>query len=723
MTRNRSRESTRDAMQAGRRQILNSDDSTLRYLIAADTGGTFTDLAVFDTISGETRFGKTLTTYGDLVSGVITGLENTEVGLDRAAIFKHGTTHVINAFIERKGARTALVTTKGFRDVLEITRGNRPETFNLRYRRHECLIPRRFRFEVDERIGGDGAVIRPLETRDVEQLIPVLRDAGIEAVAVSLLNSYANSNHEEQICRMLSERLPGVYVTSGAALSREWMEYERTSTAAANAFVGARMSAYIEGFFSELRTRNFRGRFYLASSSGGVITAPEAIAQPIALVESGPVGGCIGAAAYATALGLPRVVAFDMGGTTAKCALVEDGRFDVVSTYWVGGYERGFPIRTPVLDIVEVGAGGGSIAWMDGNQRMRLGPKSAGSEPGPIAFGRGGVEPTVTDANVVLGRIGSDSFMGGKLALDTEAARQCIWERLAVPLGYSQEDGVDRVAQGILDLANVTMAGAIKEITVERGRDIRDYTLFAFGGGGPLFATELARDLGITTVIVPPHPGAFSSLGMLMAEARRDTARTFLGKLSPVSVAAAQASFAAMENELRDAMSAEFDVSRIAYVREADMSYVGQSHSVKIALLDQLSMEDIRAAFEQVYVARYGHSNASMDVAFISLRVGGLVPTVRPSLDALKWVGGAESRFEACGYRDVYYSRAKTRIETPVYHRAELPVGASIDGPAVIEEYSSTTVIGLGDRLVIGRLGELCITCSTRQQMEKSSRE
>lgn len=696
------------------------EDHRLRYLIAADTGGTFTDLAVFDTITGETRFGKTLTTYGNLVAGVIAGLEDTDVGLDRAAIFKHGTTHVINAFIQRRGARTALVTTTGFRDVLEIARGNRPETFNLRYRRHDCLIPRRFRFEVTERIGGDGTVVKPLDVGDVERLIPVLRDAGIEAVAVSLLNSYANPVHEEQVTRILAEALPHVYVTSGTSLSREWMEYERTSTAAANAFVGARMSEYIEGFLCELNDRDFRGRFYLASSSGGVITAQDAVAQPIALVESGPVGGCIGAAAYAQALDLPRVVAFDMGGTTAKCALVEDGKFDVVNMYWVGGYERGFPIRTPVLDIVEVGAGGGSIAWIDENNRMRLGPKSAGSDPGPIAFGRGGSEPTVTDANVALGRIGSDSFMGGRLALDVTSAKRCISEQLANPLGYIGADAVDRVAQGILDIANVSMASAIKEITVERGRDVRDYVLFVFGGGGPLFAAELARDLGISCVIVPPHPGAFSALGMLMTEARRDTARTFLSNLSPASVVGVQSHFETMESELRYAMSSEFDVSRIAFIREADMKYVGQSHTVKVTLPAQLSAETIKSAFEKEYLTRYGHLNETMGVAFAAVRVGGIVPTVRPSLEALKWVGKSEVEFEPSAYRDIYFAQAKARLTTPVYRREGLPIGAEIGGPAVVEEYSATTVVGIGDRVTVGRLGELRITCAAKKHREET---
>lgn len=682
-----------------------------RYLIAADTGGTFTDLAVYDLATGTTKFGKTLTTYGDLVDGVISGLEDTSAQLDQAALFKHGTTHVINAFIQRRGARTALVATKGFRDVLEIARGNRPETFNLRYRRGEPLIQRLLRFEVIERMDGQGRVVTPLDVKSVEALVPLLRSAQVESVAISLLNSYANPEHEEQVREILRALMPDVYFTIGTELSREWMEYERTSTAVANAFVGARMSNYVGGFAQALADRDFGGRFYMMGSNGGVMTPDAAIAQPVTLVESGPIGGCIGAAAYAQALGLDKVIAFDMGGTTAKCALVEGGRFDVVNTYWVGGYERGFPIRTPVLDIVEVGAGGGSIAWIDDNRRMQLGPRSAGSDPGPIAFRKGGTEPTVTDANVVLGRIGSDSFMNGRLQLDLSGASAAIEKQLALPLGYSEPDRIDQVSQGILDLATVTMSGAIKEITIERGRDIREYGLFVFGGGGPLFGADLARGLGIRDVIVPPHPGAFSSLGMLMAEARRDSARTFLRELSSESLSDALDVFRRMERELEEAMASEFDVSRISFVHEADMNYQGQSHTVRIQLSRSLTVDDVKAAFEAVYRARYGHLNEDMGLAFVVLRVGGIVPTQRPQLGDMA-AGQVSGRPEPHSYRSVYFAAAGRRLDTPVYRRSDLPEGFSVEGPAIVEEYSSTTVISPDDSLVVGKLGELRITCA-----------
>lgn len=679
----------------------------MRYLIAADTGGTFTDLAVHDTLTGETRFGKTLTDYGDLIAGVISGLEDTESSIGDAALLKHGTTHVINALLERRGAKAALITTAGFRDVVEIARGNRSVPFDLRYRRTPPLIPRSLRFEINERIDSDGRIIEPLDLSGLEGLVELFRANDIESVAVSFLNAYRNPVHEEEASAFLRARLPDVFVTAGSELSREWSEYERTSTVTANAFVGAHMTAYISKFEDRLKSLSFPGRLYMMGSNGGVMSAAQASALPVAMVESGPVGGCIAAAEYARTLKLDRAIAFDMGGTTAKCALIENGEFESQSTYFIGGYERGIPIRTPVLDIVEVGAGGGSIAWIDENQRLRVGPQSAGSTPGPIAFARGGSEPTVTDANVTLGRIGSNAFMNGRLRLDVDAAVTAI-DALAEPLGLSGPDKTDHVAQGVLDLASIAMTGAIKEISVERGRDVRAFTLIVFGGGGPMFGAELARSLRIPEVIVPPNPGAFSSFGMLMADARRDLGRTFLQTLSESSVDDAKENLKSIAAQLTAEMVEEFDVSHISFEYEADMRYPSQSHTVRVRLPGDLTANSIRAAFEATYQQRYGHINASLAPQFIVLRVTGRVPTARPSLENVAVTGS--SVVSPRGQRSVYCRRARRRLDTPLFRRTDLPVGFSLTGPAIIEEYSSTTIVALGDRLEVGALGELRIS-------------
>lgn len=684
----------------------------MRYLIAADTGGTFTDLAVYDVETGQTSFGKALTDYDDLIAGVIAGLENTGATAADARLLKHGTTHVINSLIQRRGANTALVTTRGFRDVLEIARGNRSVPFDLTYTRSPPLVPRKMRFEVLERVDGQGRVVTSLDVDELRELAARLRMLGVEAVAISFLNAYRNPVHEEAAAQVLREALPGVFITTGSSLSREWMEYERSSTVAANAFVGPQIDGYIDNFERRLAAMSFKGRLYMMGSNGGVMSGRQAAALPIAMVESGPVGGCIGAAEYALSLGLDRAIAFDMGGTTAKCALIEGGRFEVESTYYVGGYERGFPLRTPVLDIVEVGAGGGSIAWIDENGRLRLGPRSAGSTPGPIAFRRGGTEPTVTDANVVLGRIGSGSFLNGQLQLDVDGAAAAIESQLAGPLGYSDANRVDHVAQGILDLATVTMTGAIKEISTERGRDIRQYDLIAFGGGGPLFGAELARALMIRQVIVPPNPGAFSSFGMLMSQARRDNSRTFLKLLSAQSLIEAERDFAEMEEQLGREMEAEFAAGAPVFERDAEMRYPAQSHSVRVRIEPGATAQAVKEAFEQVYRRRYGHINAALEPEMIILRVAGMVDTPRPSLQAnTSHVGGAEPKPHA--RRDVYHALAGKRLDTPVYRREDLPPGFAATGPLIVEEYSSTTIIGIGDHLEVGRLGELRIRFDT----------
>ncbi|MBL8384305.1 MAG: hydantoinase/oxoprolinase family protein [Burkholderiales bacterium] len=683
----------------------------MRYLVAADTGGTFTDVAVYDAGAGTVAYGKTLTRYDDLALGVLDGLAATGVALADAALVKHGTTHVINTFIQRSGARTALVATRGFRDTLEIGRGNRPVPFSLEYRRLPPLVPRELRFEVGGRLDARGVEIEPLDVAGLGALAAQLRALEVEAVAVSFINAYANPAHEEQAVAVLREALPAAYVTAGTLLTREWFEYERTSTAAANAYVGARMRGYLDAFEARLAERGFGGRFYMMGSNGGVLSAARARAQPVALVESGPIGGCIGAAEYARALGLPRLIAFDMGGTTAKCALVQDGHFDVQPVYYIGGYDHGFPLKTPVLDIVEVGAGGGSIAAVDERGRLSVGPRSAGSEPGPVAFGRGGTEPTVTDANLVLGRIGGSAFMQGRLALDTAAAAQAIAARVAAPLGYHGPDGVDVAAQGVLDLACATMAGAIREITIERGHDVREFRLFAFGGGGPLFATILARRLNIPEVVVPPQPGNFSTLGMLIAGARIDLSRTVVAEAAGEAAARIEAAYAELEAEAARTMQVELGTSALSFERVLEMRYRGQKHTVAVPWTPGQELATLLEAFATTYRRRYGNTNADCAVEILGARLGAQAAIPRPQLERLAGAAGAAAA-NAVAVRAVYFPPPHGRLDTPVYARAALAAGHAVEGPAIIEEYSATTVLMPGDRAVVGALGELTIRCA-----------
>jgi N-methylhydantoinase A len=426
----------------------------------------------------------------------------------------------------------------------------------------------------------------------------------------------------------------------------------------------------------------------------------------VGLVESGPIGGCIGAGAYAEALGFRNVIAFDMGGTTAKCALVEDGRFSVESIYYAGGYVKGFPIKAPVINIVEVGSGGGSIAWLDPQNRMHVGPQSAGSTPGPACYGNGGTEPTVTDANLVLGRLNPGHFLGGEMKLDVAAAREAV-QSIASPLGYTGPDGVIRMADGIIALATVIMAGAIKQISVEHGLDPREFVLFSYGGGGPLHASALARELSIPTVVIPPEPGNFSAVGMLLADARLDLSKTFTGVLNERTIASLQDLFAEMEEEARVALERDFGAGNVLFEHHAEMRYTGQRHNIKVPISERDDPAVIRQAFDRDYKRRYGHADARAAAEFQALHLSAFTRLRRPELKRLP---RAQAAGRAATSRPVYFGAAGGMLDAQVYERTTLPPGFKADGPALIEEYGSTTLIWAGDRFEIGELGEIRVT-------------
>jgi len=681
------------------------------HIFAVDIGGTFTDLVACDLDTGAVTYAKSPTTYGNFGDGIFACIRKAAVEPRDALFVKHGTTLVINSLLQRSGAKTALATTRGFRDVLEIGRGNRTQPFNLRFRRDAALIPRERRFEVTERMGADGTVRTPLSDEDLVRLAEHLRDAKVDALAISFLNAYANSEHEDKAAARLRDLLPGVFISTGSSLSREWHEFERTATAAANAYIGPQTSEYIAEFDTHLRNSGFSGSLLMMGSHGGVLSTERVRREPISLVESGPVGGCIGAAAYAVSLELGNVIAFDMGGTTAKCALVEGGRFAVESTYHVGGFDTGFPIRGNVIDIVEVGAGGGSVASLDEQRRFQVGPRSAGSTPGPACYGRGGTEPTVTDANLVLGRLDPNYFLGGEMPLDTEKAASAIRKHVAEPLGYPGDAGVIRAALGILTIADLTMADAIKKISITRGRDPRDFALFCYGGGGPLHGVQLARELHIPQVIVPPEPGNFSAVGMLLADARLDTARTYLANFDDATVAEALRRFAILEDESRVALEKEFGPRPVQFGRQAEMRYKGQKHSLKVDIPQDGALAALHGVFNREYQRRYGHSNAKAKLEFVALHSTAMLEIRRPELARLAGKPNGRGTL-AQRSRPVYFSDEGEHLATRIYDRYGLPAGFAAAGPAIIEEYGSSTLVGPRDRFAIGELGEIRIDCS-----------
>jgi N-methylhydantoinase A len=681
----------------------------MSYAVAVDIGGTFTDLVAYDHAAQKVIYAKSPTTYENLVDGILDCFKKAGVKAAEATLVNHGTTLVINSLIQRKGAKTALVTSEGFRDILEIARGNRPDPFDLHYQRDEPLIPRDLRLEVPERMDSKGEVVNPLDISSLERLASEIRTLDVESVAIFFMNSYINPSHEETAAAVLRERLPDVYVTFSTDLTREWYEYERCSTVAANAYVGPQVSTYVRRLDKDLKAEGFAGSLFMMGSNGGLLSAERTCRQPIGLVESGPIGGCIGASAYAEVLGFKNVVAFDMGGTTAKSALVENGRFSVNSVYYVGGYVRGFPIKSSVMDVVEVGSGGGSIAWLDSQKRLHVGPESAGSTPGPVCYRRGGSEPTITDANLVLGRLNADHFLGGEMKLDLNAAERAIEERIARPLGYAGCDGMVRMADGMISIATVIMAGAIRRISVEHGLDPRDFVLFSYGGGGPLHACALAHELSIPIVVIPPEPGNFSAIGMLLADARIDTSKTFVGLLSDNSITALVETFATMERNSQSALVAEFGTADIFFERHAEMRYRGQRHNIKVPVSGLKDAVAIRDAFERDYRRRYGHADAKAPAEFQALHLSAFARLKRPAIGRLP---RASVGTQASHRRQVYLGIAGGWIDTEIFSRDALDPGFSGVGPAVIEEYGSTTVVWPGDRFEIGPLHEIRIHCS-----------
>ncbi|MGA8297450.1 MAG: hydantoinase/oxoprolinase family protein, partial [Acidimicrobiales bacterium] len=538
------------------------------FTIAVDIGGTFTDLIGYEAHTGRFLHAKSLTTPHDLVEGVLACIEKSDADLAAATDVVHGSTIAINTVLEAKGARTGLVVTQGTRDVYAMGRGNRPEAYNLFFRRPRPLVPRALTFEVPERVLASGKVAIPLDEDAVLAACAALRDAGVEAVAVCFLHSYANPEHERLTGAIIRAELPQAYVSLSHEILRHYREYERTSTTVINSYIGPIVSRYVESLEHRLRERGLDGEIWIMQSGGGVMTPSTAARQPVAMMESGPVGGIIAATEVGRELGHTNVIAFDMGGTTAKVSLIRDGTSTITDGYYIGGYAEGHPVLGPVVDVVEVGTGGGSIAWIDEVGALKVGPRSAGAEPGPICYRRGGVDPTITDANVVLGRIRPSAFMGGEMELDVGGALEGIAKHVAEPLGLE----LLAAAHGIIEVANAKMALAVREVSVAKGHDPRDFVLLASGGAGPLHAIAIARELDIPRVVVPRYPGHFSAVGMLLADERHDLVQTIYARFDRLDPALLEVRY----REMGDSLAQLIGIDRLRVEAFLDMRYAGQ---------------------------------------------------------------------------------------------------------------------------------------------------
>jgi N-methylhydantoinase A len=676
-----------------------------------DIGGTFTDIAAFDESNGRMLLGKSLSTPHALVEGIEQGIEKTRIAFADVNLFLHGSTIAINTLIERTGARTALLVTRGFRDIYEIGRVNRPDAYNLFFGKHKPLVERALRFEVHERLLADGSVRLRLDTAEIRALAKKLKSLGVEAVGILLIHSYRNPAHEMRVRDILRKRMPDAFISASYELSREYREFERVSTVTANAYIGPRVRSYIEEIERHLRSSGFRGSFFVVQSTGGLFDAKEAKQYCIRMLESGPAAGVIGAQAISRTLGLDNVIAFDMGGTTAKAGVIHKGEPLARGSALIGSYERALPIQIATMDISEVGTGGGSIARLSHGKALRVGPQSAGAVPGPVCYGRGGREPTVTDANLVLGRLDPDHFLGGEMTLDPRAAADAIADKIARPAGLSLAEAAD----GILRIAATAMSYAVKGVTTERGHDAGAFTLLVYGGAGPLHASLVAREIGITRVLVPPSPGHFSATGMLFSDLRHDFVHTGIEPLADADFDRMERDYRAMAEDglkaIRDTAAA---ANEILVHYEADMRYVGQEHAVTVrlpeAMLEARDRAGIKKRFDDVHELRYGTCALDEPAEIVSLRTTVIGVMSKPAFERIAAGSAEPERAARRGTRKVFFREAGGFVEIPVYERSGLKSSNRILGPALVEEHASTTVIFPGDALSVDDYGNLLIS-------------
>jgi N-methylhydantoinase A len=663
--------------------------------VATDIGGTFTDL-VFVTPDGEVVTGKSHTTPAQFEKGVMDVISASGIEPSDFASFVHGTTIVINAITERKGARVALLTSEGFRDILEIGRGNRPDFFNLEYRKPKPLVPRYLRREVRGRINYKGIETAPLDLSGLPAILDEFRAEGVEAIAICFINSYANPAHEEAALARVKELWPEVSAVASYQITREWREYERTNTAVLSAYVQPVAHRYLDRLTSTLYDAGMRCTPYIMQSNCGVDTVKSARQIPITMVESGPASGIWGAAALGRLIAEPDAIAIDIGGTTAKCALITGGHVKLNTSYLIERHANsaGYPVTVPVVDLVEIGNGGGSIAWVDDFQRLHVGPQSAGAVPGPVSYGLGGTEATTTDANLALGCINPHYFCGGTLEADMEGVARAL-DTLAATLDTSQQEA----ARGIVRIANNNMVNAIKLISVNRGHDPRDFTLIAFGGGGGMHACALARELGIKKAVIPKQSSVFSAWGMLLSDLRRDYLQTQIVDLStPGAAQQLDETLRQLEERATQEYAAEgIDPERVHFLRYGRCRYQNQEHSVEIVLPNGKIMDEQIQAIRQRFDTDYEHEYTYRLAAPVELVAYHLVAIAE--VDKLKPeklpVTGLKLEDAVKGRREVDYVEAGLHTAT-IYDGDALEPGMSFAGPAIIEESGATTVIPPG---------------------------
>lgn len=681
--------------------------------VATDIGGTFTDLVLyeFDQKTGafkSIRSAKTDTTPPNFEEGILEALQIANINLSEVEFLAHGTTVVINALTERKGAKTALITTKGFRDVLEIARANRPDLFNFNFVKQPPFVPRYLRLEVDERMSYKGAVVKPLNEADVTAAVDFFEKEGVEAIAVCCLHAYQNPAHELRIAALLKDAMPHMPVICSHEVNREWREYERTSSTVLSAYVTPITRSYLDRLAKQLRQKGLPNAPYLMQSNGGMTTLEAVRQNPITIVESGPASGMLGAAELGKVIQRENLMVLDIGGTTAKCSLVEKGQLKITTHYKIehSRTQAGYPIQTPVIDIVEIGNGGGSIAWVDTGGKLHVGPQSAGALPGPAAYGKGGMAVTTTDANLLCGRIHPDFFLGGKMKPDVESMA-AAFAHLEKQLHASKED----VANGILNIAHANMVNALKLISVNKGYDPRDFSLLVIGGGGAMHAVYLADELQVSEIIVPVNAGVFSALGMLMSDLRRDFLRTAIKAVQVEHLAFFKAIFKEMqEHAVADYSKDGFAPKHIRFEYFADMRYAGQEHYVKIPLAapptTSKQLNNLMAAFHAAHQKQYTFA-LQAPIEWVNFH---LVATVRVAKPDFPKMDKKKGNLKAAIYGESMVDFGKFgKTKAKIVERDKLTAGMTFSGPAIIAEAATSTVLPPNFQVQVDDWGNLII--------------
>jgi len=689
-----------------------------RYVLGCDIGGTFTDIVLRG--NGSVRTLKVSSTPDDYSRAILSAIEEIRVtlGVEPQAIdaVVHATTVATNTILEHKGARTALVTTEGFRDVLEMRRLRIPVMYDLQYDKPAPLVPRRLRFEVAERLDARGAVKTALDETQARVIAQRLREQGVESVAICLLHAYVNPAHEKRVAEILRSALPtDTYVCLSSDILPEIREYERSSTAVVNAYIGPVVRRYVSSLTARLKEVGVQGALHIMQSNGGTMSAATAVEKPAFLVESGPAAGVIACANIARSAGLGNVISFDMGGTTAKAAMIEDGEPARTTEYEVGAGINvssrlvkggGYAIKLPFIDVSEIGAGGGSIVSIDGAGSVKVGPRSAGAVPGPACYGLGGEEPTFTDAAVTLGYLNPDYLVGGKLRIDARLSRDVIARSIAAPLGLD----LLAAAYGVYQIAVATMTRAVKAVSTYRGRDPRDFGLVAFGGNGPVVGVAIARELQMRRVLIPPAPGVFSAAGLLFSNVEHSQQQSVVRQTSDIAATDLLQAFERLESLVREGMRREgIADARVSVRRLADLRYAGQAFELTVPVSAAMRVADIEAAFHAEHARTYGHSSQVDPVDLINIRiVGSAAPVGREGLAEGLRAAVAASGPARIGRRQAYFGAPGGLLDVPVLARSDLVSGRR-DGPFIVEEFDATCIVPPGASAELDAHGNILI--------------